>query len=269
MMPLAAFTQSVHYKFTTTTEPSSATLAEILITDSSGTPVKASFRLCLRDTVNHQLRYVYSYTFDERAGRPYAQYVLPGMYDIGLEADRMPFWFHVPIVGGMKNAIVLEVPAPGLSFRYDGATEKPVVGYEATIVREDNPLVAYKQACHEERHYMAGKYKVEVNTLPVSRFKVYMDWGTVNNVLKIPEPGMVQVMNTESIGKADLYYMLAGKLVKLREVAIMGDTTAQQLQLLPGAYEIHWWSAIGKSDREQQATGFVVKSNETTRLMLQ
>ncbi|MCC6186906.1 MAG: hypothetical protein IT256_07125 [Chitinophagaceae bacterium] len=161
----------------------------------------------------------------------------------------------------MVNKITITVAGGSLQFVWKtGNTKKPVGQYQAQVKRNFVPQPMVTQDCDTVLPYPPGNYHVEINTLPVTVRSLDLNFGATA-IIPIDVPGVVQIMNTNSMGKANLYYPLGDKYLRFWQVNITGNPASQVVELKPGPYEIHYNMVPGLPEKVMK---FQIKSDETT-----
>jgi hypothetical protein len=256
------------YRYTVRTEPADSTLVTLLLIDSTGLVLKTNYKVKWVDTTSGDTRYELPYNLDS-GGQPTTIKINPGSYDIILGNRGLPFLSRVPIVANRRNIIKARVPRGGLRFRYEGKPKQKVTEYVAKVSLS-NMLASEKmvQPCSKEGAYQPGTYDVEINTLPVTRFTVDIDWRSMTEI-QLTESGGLQIANRDSLGTVMLYRYVGRKAERFYELNVPGDTTRQKRRLKPGAYEAQWTGKPGTNGGAEHSLRFEVRSNETTRLVLE
>jgi hypothetical protein len=166
----------------------------------------------------------------------------------------------------MKNKIVITVGMGSLQFVWKtGNKKRPVSKYFAQVKRNFVPQPMIEQRCDTILPYPPGNYHVEINTMPVSVRSLDLNFGEIKE-LGIDVPGTVRFTNTNSLGKASLYYPLGDRYVQFWQMNITGNPSSQVLELKPGPYEAHYSPAPGLPEKVFK---FQIKSDETVLVELQ
>lgn len=235
---------------------------EIFFTDGNGKYFKSTPRIQLVDTLGKKLVEEFFRTIDAE-GNPDPQVVVPGTYNLLVGSGRQEIARNVVIEARKKNKVTIKVPNGMLRFRYldeEHITARPVEEFEAMVNIRFEPRPTMRIRCSQELELAPGTYYVEVNTIPITRFSVDIDFGAVTQIM-LPEPGYAAFS-----GKAvevRLYAPLGNKFVRFMDV--QAGEGQEKLRLKPGNYEAHWRS--GKN-MEERVTHFHVKANTTTRVVV-
>jgi len=198
-------------------------------------------------------------------GNPDPQKAPPGNFNLVIGKSGNTIVKSVTIQPDKNNKVTIVVKKGSLSFAYETNLKRPVSEFGAAVKKtfEAGPIISQKGT--EELEYEPGNYHIEINTLPISRRNVDLDFGSSVRI-DIPEPGFVQFSNTNSLGKVSLFYQLGDQFVKFYSMDIKGNPAEQKLRLQPGIYEVHWKKTPQISSREDGLVTFYVKSNETTQV---
>jgi len=255
--------QPVPYKVEV--ENAEATLLEVYFTDGMGKYYPSNPQIVLSDPKTGKQLHKFFRTTDAD-GVPDAQSIPAGTFDLSITGSSRTYIKDVTIVANKKNKIVITVGNGSLAFAYSGVgTHKPVSKYFAIVKRNFDPLPVVKQRCDTILPYPPGNYHIEVNTLPATAFSVDLNFGTLVE-LPIPEPGIIQISNTNNLGKVALFYPLGDKFVRFYTMNITGNVEQQQVEVKPGIYEAHYIVAPGLPEK---VLTFHVYSNANTEIKLE
>jgi hypothetical protein len=253
--------------FTVQTEESKETTLELFFTDGKGTFYKSTPQIQLVDSRTGRPVKKFYRTVDA-AGNPDAQEIPPGIYDVVLVAKSKVLSTGITVTEQKKNKVVIKVSVGSLRFAYDGDRGRPVKEFEAIVTRRfDNLGPSIRQRCTAELEYAPGNYYVEVNTLPITRYNLDIDFGSTTE-LRLPQPGFVQFTNTNTLGRVTLYHPMGEHYVSFYALDVNGNPAAQQVQLKPGTYEAHFKLPNLPYARER-VVKFLIKSNAITDVELE
>ncbi len=251
-------------KFTVKSEPSEKTGIEVFFTDGKGKFYKSTPQMQVVAAKGGAVVKKFFRTVGPD-GTPDLQELAPGTYNIVVLAKTSVTAPNVTVVANEKKQVIITLSNGSLSFSYATAPDRPIIEFEANVVRRfasDNTIVT--QPASAERYYEPGTYYVELNTLPVTRRSLEIDLGGTTEVM-IPEPGWVQFTNTTPIeGPITLYAPLGDGFTSFMKIDITGDLPAQKVRLQPGTYEARWLLA-----GTPVVVRFLVKSNGTTNSSLE
>lgn len=254
---------------TTTNIDSKETTFEVYFTDGKGTFYHTTPQVILSDAKTGKEVKRFYRTVDA-SGNPDPQTdIPPGDYTItvvgrsgGIRGNE-----NVPVKLNNDNKATIIVSNGTLHFQYDDGSE-PVDEFSAIVVlRSDNGGPLIKQNCSVDLKYPPGNYFVEVNTLPVERHNVDIDF-SATSVITVPRPGFVQFMNQNKLGKISLYCPLGDTYVRFYGLDITGNPPAQKLKLQPGTYQVHYVKDHMPYAQET-VKKFTVQSNAVTEITLE
>jgi hypothetical protein len=247
-------------------EPAAETLLEIYFTDGKGKYYHSTPPLQLLDAkTGKEVKRFYRTT--DASGNPDPQKVPTGNYTLMIGKTGNYLSKNVTIHPSQKNKMVIVVSNGSLAFRYDDNLKRPVNEFIAIVRRNFEPGPTITQKCTSKLEYEPGNYHVEINTLPISRRTIDLDFG-YEMTIDIPEPGFVQFTDSEPKGKVTLYYPLGDQFMKFYAMDVNGNKDMQKLRLQPGIYEVHWKKNPRLPMEPDVVRTFYVKSNETTEVLL-
>ena len=233
--------------------------------DGHGNFFRGTPQLKLLDTGTGKVIKTFYRTVDS-LGNPDPQSIASGTYDIQIGGRKDLLMRHIEIAAHKKNIVTVKVANPmgTLHFRYTDVPNRPVKEFDALVsIQDSSAMSSAKQNCTEEREYRPGNYYVEVNTIPVSRFNVDIDWGSITEI-QINEPGFLSLHCNMVSGPIPLYYQLGNKFVAFRNIQPTTSDKQDKTPLRPGVYEAHWKDKRGN----RKVTRFEIKSNSVTEIEL-
>ncbi len=240
------------------------TLVEVYFTDGNGTFYPTTPEILLSDPVtNKPVKQFYRTVNPE--GNPDPAKVPAGSFNLSVVGSDRTFLKAIEIAPNMKNKIVITVSSGSLKFVWsDAEDKKPVDKYFAIVKRNFVPQPAVKQRCDTIMPYPPGNYHIEINTLPVSVRSLDLSFD-LTRTIHIERPGTIQITNTNAMGKANFYYQHGDRFSKFHAMNITGNPASQNVEVLPGKYEVHYAVAPGLPEK---TLVFYVVSNETKLLEL-
>jgi len=148
-----------------------------------------------------------------------------------------------------------------------GNRNRPVE-YNAIVNRRFAAGATVLQKCVDKLTYEPGTYYVEISTLPASKFSIDMSFGALYE-LQIPEPGTLQISNTEPIGKVQLQYEHGEMFEVFYTMNLNGNIAAQTLMLQPGRYKIIFPVDPKMPQMGTKTQDFIIRSNRNSLVELQ
>jgi len=252
--------------YTTKTEPSAETLLEVYFTDGKGKFYTSTPQMQLLDTKSgKEVKRFYRTT--DAAGRPDPQKVPAGDYTMIIGKTGNYVAHNLVVTANNTNKVNIVVSKGSLSFYYTGDRKRAVSEFVATVRRNFEPGPTITQKCSSLLEYEPGNYHVEINTLPIKRYTVDLDFGITAD-LPVDEPGFVQFTNTTPVGKISLYTPLGDQFVRFYAMQVDGKPDGQKVRLQPGTYEVHFKRNPQLPLEEDVVQRFVVKSNSTSEVEL-
>lgn len=240
------------------------TYLEVVFTDGNGKYYATSPQIQLSDPQTGKSVKTFYRTVDPN-GTPDPVKVTAGVYDLSVVGSDRTFLKSVTIAERQKNKIIITVGGGSLQFVWRGGTNKgPVSKYIAQVKRNFVPQPMVTQRCDTVLPYPPGNYHIEISTNPVSVRSLDLNFGATA-IIPIDEPGLVQITNTENLGKATLYYQRGDRFLQFAAINVSGNPESQSMELLPGLYEIHYILGPGLPEK---VIAFHVYSNKTTSIEL-
>lgn len=253
--------------YTLKTEPSAQTTLEVYFTDGRGKFYSTSPQVTLLDAATGKEVKKFFRTVDGQ-GNPDGQNVPAGSYNL-LVGNKKNFRAkNVNVLPNNKNKVFIVAMNGTLSFKYTDNYQRPMTEFTALVKKNFEPGPVITQPCEQEKQYEGGNYHIELNTLPISRRNLDIDFGT-NFIVEIDEPGYVSIINTSALGKASLYHQNGDIFSKFYTLDINGNPALQKVRLQPGPYEIRYKDNGVFQSAMEKTVKFMVKSNMITEILLQ
>lgn len=250
-------------EYTTTREQAAATSLSVYFTNGKGTFYYTSPPMSLIDAnTGKEVKRMFR-TVDAN-GNPDPKDIPPGKYMLAIGKDGNYIAKDVVALEGNNNKLTIVVTKGALMFAYETNPKRAVSEFTAVVRKNFDPgSPAATQPCTQEKDYEPGNYHIEVNTLPISRYNIDLDFGASYRI-DIDEPGYVFFSNEQSMGKISLYYQLGDKFVRFYIMDITGNAAMQKLRLQPGPYEVHYNGNAGS----ETVKAFQIRSNQTVSVQL-
>lgn len=256
--------------FVKETEDAKETSVEVLFTDGRGKFYATSPQLQLVDAITGKLVKQFYRTVDAN-GNPDMQIVPAGTYNMLVAGRANMLMRRVVIEPNKKNKLTVRVSNGSLRFRYVDAEgsiiSRPVTEYEARVNIRFEPGPTIRQRCTAELEYAPGNYYIEVNTIPIQRFNVDIDFGAITQ-LSLQQPGYLQFTNTSPKGRVSIFAPLGNQFVRVYDVNITGNAAAQRVMMRPGKYEIHWTKNPNMPYAAETVETFHIQMNAVTEIEL-
>jgi len=252
--------------YTIKTEPDAQTSLEIYFTDGKGKFYQTSPPITLVDTKTGKEVKKFYRTVDAN-GNPDPQILSAGTFTMLIGKKENFVAKAVTILPNNKNKITIIATNGNLSFKYTDNYKTPMNEFTALVKKNFEPGPVITQPAATNRDYEVGNYHIELNTLPISRRNLDIEFGT-DYIIEIDEPGYVSVLNTDNLGKATLYYQNGDMFSKFYTLDINGNPALQKVRLQPGAYQIRFKDNGVFQSTLEKTISFFVKSRETTELYL-
>lgn len=193
--------------------------------------------------------------------------ITPGTYKMAFSESRGMVVNNVVIEPKKKNKIIVTVKRASLSFEYAGSLTRPVKEFEATVIERNRVEggAVVRQKCTERLEFEPGNYHVEINTFPMDRRNIDLDFD--ERVITIPQPGFAKFTGEADMVSVTLYQRLGEKFLSFSTIRL-ADPVAQHLQIQPGEYQAHYHKGPGSGPGNQKVVNFFIRPTETTEVIL-
>ncbi len=120
------------------------------------------------------------------------------------------------------------------------------------------------QAVGETGQYLAGRYDVEVQTLPVTTLRGVEVRGNAATELSVPMPGMLILSKPKGITTGAIFRLRDGQVEFATD--LNPSTAGERLLLQPGQYELVLHPQNTTKYDKVQTRRFVIESSQTTKI---
>ncbi len=140
------------------------------------------------------------------------------------------------------------------------ASSRPV---DVIVRRSDGERIG-SQMVGETGRYLAGRYDVEVQTMPVTVFRNVEVRGAAVTELRIPSPGILLLTKPKGITTGTIFRLNDGQLEFAAD--LNPSTAGERLPLQPGQYELVLHPQNTTKYDKVQTKRFVIESSQTTKI---
>ena len=120
------------------------------------------------------------------------------------------------------------------------------------------------QEVGETGQYLAGRYDVEVQTLPVTTLRGIEVRGKAATELSVPMPGMLVLSKPKGITTGAIFRLRDGQVEFATD--LNPSTAGERLLLQPGQYELVLHPQNATKYNKVQTKRFVIESSQTTKI---
>ena len=161
------------------------------------------------------------------------------------------------------NWVDLIVSEGTMRVRYEGRRPQWTQPNVDVVVRRSGERVA-AQEVGETGQYLAGRYDVEVQTLPVTTLRGVEVRGNAATELSVPMPGMLVLSKPKGITTGAIFRLRDGQVEFATD--LNPSTAGERLLLQPGQYELVLHPQNTILYNKVQTKRFVIESSQTTKI---
>lgn len=161
------------------------------------------------------------------------------------------------------NWVDLTVSEGTMRVRYEGRRPQWTQPNVDVVVRREGERVA-AQEVGETGQYLAGRYDVEVQTLPVTTLRGVEVRGNAATELSVPMPGMLILSKPKGITTGAIFRLRDGQVEFATD--LNPSTAGERLLLQPGQYEVVLHPQNATKYDKVQTKRFVIESSQTTKI---
>ena len=161
------------------------------------------------------------------------------------------------------NWVDLIVSEGTMRVRYEGRRPQWTQPNVDVVVRREGERVAAQEG-GETGQYLAGRYDVEVQTLPVTTLRGVEVRGNAATELSVPMPGMLILSKPKGITTGAIFRLRDGQVEFATD--LNPSTAGERLLLQPGQYELVLHPQNTTKYDKVQTKRFVIESSQTTKI---
>lgn len=252
-------------EYTTSTEDAKETTLQILFTNGKGKYYTTTPQVFLIDPKTKNVVKKFYRTVDANGNPDPQTGIPPGDYDLAFTPKKGLVAYGVHITAGKKTIYTVTVKNTTLSFAYSDARERPVKEYAAVVTERDKPQGGrvQNQKCTERIEYEPGNYHIMINTFPIDRRNVDLDFDA-ETVITIPQPGFAKFTAQADVKTVSLYQRLGDKFLNFYSLNL-SDPRSQHLPIQPGEYQVHYQRP---GVLKEEVVQFLIKSTQDTEVII-
>ena len=186
-------------------------------------------------------------------------------YDVILHTIPPMVKTGVRLKGGQHNILPIKVSRGQLQL-YQKNHQEYKNGVKAIISQHQLPQTLHTQAVGSKQKYLAGRYDVEVLTLPRIYFNGIEIKPGKETVLELPAPGIANI-RADFPGIGDLF-LIGGSTGQQLIYQFDEKKSVNSLALQPGQYRIVFRALQAQGSKYTKVRDFEIKSGATTNINL-
>ena len=163
------------------------------------------------------------------------------------------------------NNIDITVSEGTLKVQYSGQRPQwQQTAVDVVVRRAGSGERVAAQEMGETGQYLAGRYDVEVQTLPVTTLRGVEVRGNAATELSVPMPGMLVLSKPKGITTGAIFRLRDGQVEFATD--LNPSTAGERLLLQPGQYELVLHPQNATKYDKVQTKRFVIESSQTTKI---
>ena len=240
------------------------TTVSVVLTDESGKPIETNLNMTFVNNATNEPQYNYVHYMDA-GGRNDTLNVDPVLtYDLVVNTVPPVIRKDIRIENGKHNPIKVAVAQGYLQFRQDGVTSTAAT--QAILKNPASRLTIANQPIGTKERYLAGRYDVEILTMPrIYKSDVEIRPGETT-VINVPMAGVLNIPNLQE-GFGSIYQVHENGEQSL-VYNFPDNATRVNISLQPGNYRSVFRAKSAKSSEFTDVQDFSVKPGITTTVRL-
>ena len=163
------------------------------------------------------------------------------------------------------NTVDITVSEGSLKVQYSGQRPQwQQTAVDVVVRRAGSGERVAAQEVGETGQYLAGRYDVEVQTLPVTTLRGVEVRGNAATELSVPMPGMLVLSKPKGITTGAIFRLRDGQVEFATD--LNPSTAGERLLLQPGQYELVLHPQNATKYDKVQTKRFVIESSQTTKI---
>lgn len=202
-------------------------------------------------------------------GQPEMKSIKAGTYFFTVNGSQKLTTRAVKISANSINKVFIEVTDGTLEFVYANNSKRAVKEFQAIVnPRFENRDKTVIQECKDQLYYSPGTYYIEINTKPPLKYAMYDISFGAKHIVQVPEPGFVQIVNTNRVGKVEFTHYLNDADARFHIMTVNGNLLDQKEMMRPGNYKAFFDARPGVPQAGKKFVKFKIISNKTTEIEL-
>jgi Ca-activated chloride channel homolog len=249
------------------TESIAKTTLQINLNDLNGKPTETDVNMTLYDLETGFAKYNFYHSMNSR-GLPDTITITP-MFNYKIQVHTIPPIIIDPmqLKRNVHNTIDVSAPQGYLNFTLQGMISKSaaIERIKCLVHKPNEVLTLHVQAMNSKEKYLAGKYDLEILTLPRTIIKnVEIDQSKTTDVL-IPSPGILTLNKTYEV-YGGIFIVENNKMKKIYELHLKDKQETIAIQ--PGKYRIVYRSKTARTIHTTVDKEFEITSGGSLSLKL-
>lgn len=246
------------------TQALSQTTVSVELLDERGQAVESNVNMTFLHSLTGQPAYNYVHYKNGQGKADILDVDALQPYDLVVNTTPPVVQRDLQIQPGKHNVIQVKSPQGELHLRQDGPSP---YGTLAAIVRQEgSPQTLHVQAFGERQKYLAGKYDLEVLTLP----RIYLNDVEIKqgqtNTVSIPPPGQLSIPSRVQ-GYGSIYSLDENKK-QLWVCNLPEENSSVTLALQPGDYRLVYRMKTAQASKFTDVQDFTIRSGATTTVKI-
>lgn len=210
------------------------TTAQVNLLDQYGKPTESNVEMTFYDAYSGEIRYNFMHTMNEQDEPSLLQIDPVGKYNLVIHTIPPVSKTNIELAPGKHNIIAVDVPQGELNLAIKGD-----IGFskiQCILRNHKNNDIIYVQDFNTQKKYIAGKYNIEILSLPrIYKNNIILSQSKPYDLI-IPKEGTLAI-NAREVGVASIYVVLNDKMKKIYEFDQLG-ISKQNVKLQPGEYKV-------------------------------
>jgi Ca-activated chloride channel homolog len=239
------------------------TTAQVSLLDENGKPTESNVNMTFYDNNSGIVRYHLMHTLNSR-GNPDTLYLDPvSSYNLTIHTTPPVEKKNISIIPNQHNTIAVNASQGDLTLQVDGLSSYKELS--CLIMKDGTSETIDIIELGQKKKYLTGTYDLEILTLPRLNVKNVRIKQNETTTVKIPAPGIVTILNTNSVPVNGSIYVEKG-FEQEWVCDIKGNVTTETISLQPGNYRLVYKNRSAKKSMNTKEEKFKISSGSSANI---
>ncbi|MCQ2295119.1 MAG: VWA domain-containing protein [Bacteroidales bacterium] len=209
----------------------------IHLTDANHEQYETEVPFVFYDHGSHTVKYSGIYHYDLEHSLDTLVLNPLSAYDVAFFTKPVIRLFNRKFAGGKHTALQVQADQGSLSVGFKGGRPPfQVPSYSVMVRQHDSARVLAIQPLNASMHYLAGRYDVDLLSLPTQHIANVSVRGGADTGLQLPLPGQVALSKPKEPSTGSIYVLQNGSLQWVCDLD--PASTSERIVLMPGEYQV-------------------------------
>lgn len=237
------------------------TSAQINLIDAKGIPSESDVPMTFYNATSGRVKYQFIHTLNAK-GNPDTLFLDPLLtYNISIHTIPELHRENVSVIAGKHTIIGFDAPQGMLTV----ASERTTLYKDLKVVVKNKNGIINTQNPNQSVKYLAGKYDLEIFTLPIITIPNVEIDPNKTTTITIPQPGLATIFKP-TVGPCSLFVEKNGKLEWIYNME--ESNIRETITLQPGTYHLIFRNKSSYSSQNSRKKSFIITPGKSIPIKL-